>query len=137
MTDPGNPNDPSQWAQQGWGAPPPGYGQQPQQWGQQQWGAQQPAWGQPGYGSHIPQNDGKAVAALVCAVVGYTGCIFVPAVVALVLARQADRSIQRSGGRLTGEGLVSAARIIAWIHIALCVVGFLFILLAVASVEPA
>ena len=39
------------------------------------------------------------------------------AIVALVLARSAEREIQSSNGLKTGEGLVRAARWIAWIHL--------------------
>jgi hypothetical protein len=40
-------------------------------------------------------------------------------VVALVLAQHAANHIDNSMGRLGGSGLVTAARVIAWIHLAL------------------
>ncbi|MBW3648901.1 MAG: hypothetical protein KY440_14235 [Actinobacteria bacterium] len=54
---------------------------------------------------------------------------FVAAVVALFLAPAAKRDIVASGGRLGGEGLVTAAKIIAWINIAMCVLFVLFFVL--------
>ena len=46
-------------------------------------------------------------------------CPIVLAIVALVLAKSADDTIAASGGALGGGGLVTAARVIAWIHLAL------------------
>ena len=145
MGDQGNPNDPNapwpgqqpppQQPQQPYGAPPPGWGtpQPPQPYG-----APPPGWGAPpgygGYGYAAPQTDGKAIGALICAIAAFVICPFVPAVVALILAGQAASSIRASGGRLTGEGMVTAARVIAWINIAFCVLGvLLFAVFASAS----
>jgi hypothetical protein len=150
VSDPGNPSDPnSPWGtpppgqqpgqQPGWGAPPPGYGQQQPGWGQPQqqpgWGQQQPGYGAPpGYGYGAPQTDGKAIGALICAIASFVVCPFVTAIVGLILAGQSARSIAASGGRLTGEGMVTAARVISWINIALSVLFLVFVLIAVASV---
>ena len=82
----------------GWGRPPPGDGQPP-----------------PYYGP--PQNDGKAVSALVLSILSWVLCPVVPAIVALVLAGQSSRQIRESGGRLGGDGMNSAAKIISWINI--------------------
>ena len=49
------------------------------------------------------------------------------AIVALVLASQAKRAIQASGGATSGEGLVTAAQVIAWVHLALAVLFVIFI----------
>jgi hypothetical protein len=55
-------------------------------------------------------------------------------VIALVLASQAKQEIAYSGGRVGGEGLVTASRVIAWINIGLCVAGLaLFALLVAVS----
>lgn len=77
------------------------------------------------YGGWAPaqQTDGTAIAALVVAICSFVVFPFIPAVIALVLASSARRDIDASGGRLGGEGLVTAARIVAWINIGLCV-GF-------------
>jgi hypothetical protein len=112
----------------------PGYGQ-PQGYGQGYGGP--PAYsgsdyGQGGYGGP-PQTEGKATAALVVAVVGLFICSLVGGIIALVLAGQADRSIAASGGARTGGGVLKAAKIVAWIDIALGVIGIFVIIAAVAS----
>lgn len=102
--------------------PPPGYGQQPS--------------GFPGPGYQGQSTDSKAIIALVCAIGSFVVFPVVPAIVALVLAPQARRDIAASGGRLTGEGLVTAAKVIAWINLVLCllaVLGFVLLFGVLAS----
>lgn len=89
----------------------PGYGPTPG------WG---PAPAYPGPGS-AGQYSGKAVAALVLAITSFVALPLIAAVVSLVLASQAKREIALSGGRLGGEGMVTAARIASWVNIALSV----------------
>ena len=108
--------------QPSYGTPPPppygGYGQQP--------------YGYAGY--QAPEIESSAVVALVLAIASFVVCPVIPAIVALVLANNADTAIQASGGRKTGEGLTKAARIVSWINIGLFVGGLvLFILLAVLA----
>ncbi len=67
------------------------------------------------------ETESKAIIALVCAVASFVVLPLVPAVVALVLASSARERIDASGGWLTGEGLVTAARVIAWVNIVLSV----------------
>jgi hypothetical protein len=100
----------------GYGAPPPpgygGYGQQPY-----------------GYGGYPQQEtESSAVVALVLAIASFVVCPVIPAIVALVLANNADAAIQASGGRKTGEGLTKAARIVSWINIGLCVGGLVLVI---------
>jgi hypothetical protein len=99
----------------------PGYGSVPQ------------AGGAPGLpdGGGRPETHSKAIVALVLAVASFCGFPVVAAVAALLVGRSAQRDILASGGRLTGDGLVTAARVIAWINIALCVLA---VLLLVAGV---
>jgi hypothetical protein len=110
--------------EQGYGQPgygQPGYGQQG--YGQQYGG--QPGYGQPygapqGYGyPAAPQTDSSATAALVIAIVGFFICAPVGAIVALVLANNAEKRIEASGGRLTGLDQAKAARIIAIVELVL------------------
>lgn len=113
--------------QPSWGAPPPGYG-----------GGYGPpqGYGGGGYGYYgAPQTDGKAIGALICAISSFVVCPFVTAIVALILASQSSRDIRNSGGRLTGEGMNTAARVISWINIALTVIAVLFFIAAAASVD--
>jgi hypothetical protein len=121
----GAPQDPS--------APPPAYGQQPT-WPSSNYGYG-PAphgYGPPPAAGSLPlpqgfqvppQTDGTAIAVLVLAICSFVVFPVVPAIVALVLAPSAERDIAAAGGRLTGEGLVRAGRVVAWIHLALCAVA--------------
>ena len=76
------------------------------------------------------------------AIVSWVVCPIVPAIVALVLARQSDREIRGSEGRVGGSGLNTATRIISWINIGvwgLVIVGFgvAFAIVAIlAAVNP-
>lgn len=107
--------------------PPPPYGQQPQppQYGQPPYG-QQPPYGYQAYGPPA-QTEGSAVGALVASILAWVVCPLIPAIVALVMIPGAKRKIDASGGRLTGDGLLTAAKWISWINIALwalMIVGF-------------
>ena len=109
--------------QTGYGqAPPPGYGA-PAGYGQP------PGWGGPGAAGPPSQTDGKAIAALALAISSFVIFPFIAAVIALFLAPAAKRDIAASGGRLGGDGLVTAAKIIAWINIAMCVLFVVFFVL--------
>ena len=79
-----------------------------------------------------PQTEGSAIGALIASILAWMVCPIIPAVVALVLIPGAKRKIDASGGRLTGEGLLTAAKWIAWINIALY--GAVAVLIAVAVV---
>jgi hypothetical protein len=119
-----------------------GYGPQPsdgQSYGQPRYGEQPygQSYGQPvqGYGSpqvwHGPaQTETKAIVALVCAIAAWVVLPLLPAIAALMIGKTARREILQSGGRLTGDGLVTAAKVIAWVNIALCVLVVVFVVLA-------
>jgi hypothetical protein len=47
------------------------------------------------------------------------------------MAPQADAEIAASGGRLTGDGLVKAGRIISWVHLAFFGLFLLFFLIVI------
>jgi hypothetical protein len=51
-------------------------------------------------------------------------CPIILAIVALVLASNADKKIKASGHVLQGDGMVVAARVIAWANIILILGGF-------------
>lgn len=103
---------------QGWGAPAP-----PPAWGPG--GQPYPAGSGPGGYPPYPgvpyqrQTEGTAIGALICAIGSFVVCPVVLAVVALVLAQHARNHIDAAAGRLTGTGLVTAARVVAWLHLAL------------------
>jgi hypothetical protein len=71
-----------------------------------------------------PRTEGTATAALVTAIVGLPLCAPIGGIIALILASTASKKIAASGGALGGEGLVTAARIIGWIEIALVGIAF-------------
>ena len=85
-------------------------------------------------GAAAPRTDGTAVAALVLAIAAFVVCPLIPAVVALALIPGSRRTIQASGGAVGGLGLLTAAKIIAWINIGLGVLGLgAFIIAVIAS----
>ena len=91
-----------------------------------------------GYGAPSPQTDGTAITALVLAIVSFVVCPLIPAIVALALVPSAKRKIAESRGAVTGEGLVTAAKIIAWINVGLCaLVGVIMVIAIIigAAVE--
>lgn len=68
------------------------------------------------------------------AIASFVVCPLVPAIVALVLAHTSQQKIDASGGRLTGESLNTAARIIAWIHLGLiALVVVIIVIVAIAG----
>lgn len=75
----------------------------------------------------LPRTSSNAVVAVVLAICSFLVCPLVPAIVALFLASSAQKEIAASGGWVTGEGLVTGARIASWINIGLCVAGILFV----------
>ncbi|MCW2613454.1 MAG: putative rane protein [Frankiales bacterium] len=126
MTTPSDPyGDPP--PAQGWGPPPAQLA-----WQQQGYGPSPQGWGPPvqPYGAP-PQTETKAVVALVLAIGSFVVLPVVAAVAALVVASGARRDIDASGGRLTGAGLVTAARVISWINLGLAMATVVLLVLAV------
>jgi hypothetical protein len=114
--------------------PPPGYGAPPPPPPPAYGGYPQQPYGYGGYSA--PETESGAIIALVLAIASFVVCPVVPAVVALVIANNADSAIAASGGRKTGEGLTKAARIVSWVNIGLFV-GGLVILILVAVLAAA
>jgi hypothetical protein len=83
------------------------------------------------------QTSSNAIVALILAVVSWAVCPIIPAIVALVLAASAAKEIAASGGRIQGQGLVTAARIVSWVNIgiwaAVLVIGAFFLMLALVA----
>ena len=78
-----------------------------------------------------PRNSGKSIAILVLGIVGLMSWCFyglgaIPAIVALSLAPGANRELAASRGTLTGEGMIKAGVICAWIAVGLGALWFLF-----------
>ena len=114
--------------------PPPQYGYQqqpPPPYGYQQ---QPPAY------SAAPrtQTDGTAITALVLAIASFPlaficGIGVIAAIVSLALCPSARRKIEGSGGALTGESMLTAAKIVAWINIGLTALVLVFIGIGAAA----
>jgi hypothetical protein len=102
---------------------PPGGGQPPQ-YGQ---------FGQPPYGYPVTPKSNDAVIALVAAIASWVICPVVPSIVALVYAGRARQAILASGGALAGQGMVTAARVLAWLHLVVAAV-FLVVLVVLILV---
>ena len=128
------------------GEPAPPAGGQGGQWGQQlppppppQGGYAPPppgGYGQPQYGYQpyptAPQTEGGAIGALIASILAWMFCPVIPAIVALVMIPGSKRKIDESGGRLTGDGLLTAAKWVSWINIAfygLIIVGVIFLII--------
>ncbi len=60
-------------------------------------------------------------------------CPFVLAIVALIFASKASKAIAASNGWIEGAGMVTAAKIIAWLNIALGLVFFVFLIIALIA----
>ena len=90
----------------------------------------------PAYGP-VPQTSTNAIAALVLSIVAWVICPIIPAIIALVFANKADKEIVASNGWVTGAGLVTASKIVAWINIglygALIAIGVLVLIVAVVG----
>lgn len=72
---------------------------------------------QPVGGAPVPQTSGNAIIALVLAIASWVVCPIVLAIIALVFAHKADREIAAAPMLRTGGGLVTAAKIVAWVNI--------------------
>lgn len=102
--------------------------------------AQPPAYGQAPYGYAQAQpaatatTSNDAIVALVLALCAWFVCPLVLAVIALVFAGKAKRAIAASNGWVTGDGMVTAARVIAWINIGLTLLALaIFVVVLIAA----
>ncbi|MDA2989413.1 MAG: DUF4190 domain-containing protein [Actinomycetota bacterium] len=84
-----------------------------------------------------PPTSNNAIIAFVLSIVAWAVCPIIPAIVALVLAASAQKEIAAGQGRVQGQGLVTAAKIISWINIglwaAIFVIGAFFLILALVA----
>ena len=74
----------------------------------------------------VPETDTKAIWALVASIAGFVVCPVVLHIVGWVLANQSLETIRASQGRLTGDGLAKAAKILAIVGLVLSALGILF-----------
>jgi uncharacterized protein DUF4190 len=99
-----------------------------------------PQWGQPPVPGAVspyapPKTEGMAVAALVLSIASWVVCPVIAAVVALALAHAAGNRIDASAGQRTGTGLVTAAKIVAWIHLVLITLVMVAIAIALVAAD--
>lgn len=87
------------------------------------------------YGFTRPSTEGNAMAALIVAIASFVVCPGIAAIIALVLAGSAKRSILRSGDTREGLGIVLAARIIAWANIAVLSLVIIAVVIGVVAVN--
>lgn len=131
-----NPGEPENSGQAPTPPPPPPIGPTPQAPGQAASGPQNP----PPVGGYVapppavPATNQNAVIALVLAILSWVLCPILFAIIALVLASNADKEIRASNGWSTGSGYVTAARVIAWVNIALSILAFVFFFVMAAFV---
>jgi len=89
------------------------------------------------YGYAAPASaptNSNATIALVCAIVAWVICPFIPAIAAVILGRKAQNEIASSGGTQSGEGLAKAAVIIGWVNIGFSVFfGAIWLLIVVVA----
>ncbi len=89
----------------------------------------------PGYASapaQFPKTSNNAVVALVLAIGSFLICPVILSVAALIVANSAKREIQASQGWVTGDGMVTAAKVISWINIALTIVVVVVVIIVAA-----
>lgn len=83
------------------------------------------------------QTSSSAIVALVLSVASWAVCPIVLAIIALVFASKADKEIARSGGALEGGGMITAAKIVAWVNIgvfiAVCVILVCVVIIALVA----
>jgi hypothetical protein len=72
-------------------------------------------------------TESLAIWALICAIGAWVLLPVILAIVALVLARSADEEISKAAGWKQGKGLVSAARVSAWLHLLLAALVVVFV----------
>ena len=92
-----------------------------------------PNYGYPQQPQQQPQTSSDAIVALVLAILSWAVCPFVLAIVALVFASKASKAIAASNGWINGSGMVTAAKIIAWINIAVGILFFGFLVVALIA----
>ena len=74
-----------------------------------------------------PRTDGSAVAALVIAILSWFLLPLIGSVIALVLAGRAEQSIGAAPLEVTGRGLATAARWVAWTHLVVVAMVIAFV----------
>jgi hypothetical protein len=140
----GNPPPPPGGQPPGQPPPPPGdyppqpppQGYPPQQAPAQPYGYPPPGYPPAGYGPPVqPPNNGYAVAALICSIIGVLFILpVIGPILGIVFGNTAKKQIDQSQGREGGENMAQAGVILGWIGIGLNVLVFLFFLVLFVGV---
>jgi hypothetical protein len=72
----------------------------------------------------------------VLAILSFVVCPLVPSIAALIVSKSATREIEASNGWVGGGGLVTAAKVIAWINIGLFIVAIVGLLIFFVMIAP-
>jgi hypothetical protein len=80
-----------------------------------------------------PQTSSDAILALILAILSWAVCPLVLAIVALVFANKASKVIAASNGWVNGSGMVTWAKIIAWVNIAVGILVFGLLIVALLA----
>jgi hypothetical protein len=123
--------------------PPPPYtpGQGPT-WGPSPgvtWGPSPPppGWGAPPWGYTAPRTDAKAVWGLVLGILSLVCLGPLAGVPGIIVSVSSRRSIQRSGGALTGSGMATAGLVLSIIGTAIVAILIIVAIVAAAVHTPA
>ena len=115
----------------GWYPDPQNPGQQ-RYWDGSSWAAAAPSAAPAPSPGSAPTTSTKAIVGLVLAILSWLLCPVIAAIPALFVARASDKEIAASGGRISGAGLNTATRIVAWINIAASILaGIVLAILAI------
>jgi Domain of unknown function (DUF4190)/zinc-ribbon domain len=79
----------------------------------------------------LPQTDDKALISLVLGVLSLISFSILAGIPAIILGKMSRENIRASSGRLTGEGMATAGRVMGWVSVGLAGVFLLIILLIV------
>ena len=89
----------------------------------------------PGYAAtpgQFPKTSTYAVVSLVLAIGSFVLCPLILSIAALVVASSASKEIDASHGWVTGDGMVTAAKVISWINIALTILVVVVFIISAA-----
>ena len=98
------------------------------------YGSQYGEYGSPYQGP--PQTASTATLSLVLSILSWVFCPVVLAIAGLVTAAKASTEIRESQGRLTGESMVTASKVIAILNIVVSVLAIAGLILFVAALGP-
>jgi hypothetical protein len=84
----------------------------------------------------LPSTSNNAIVALVLAILSFAVCPLVLSIAALIVSKSATREIEASNGWVGGSGLVTAAKVIAWINIGLFIVAMVVLLVFLVVIAP-